>query len=136
MKTTQFQPGVRLGVAVALYKPIGTERISKDGYLERKTHDALPDGLSRDEANRLRQRRWKPVHVIVWESAHGPRPKDHVIAFKNGNKADIRLDNLECISRADWMKRNTIHNLPEPVARAVQLLGALNRQIRKRTHAE
>ena len=136
MKTTQFQPGVRQGVAAMLYKPIGTERISKDGYLERKTHDALPDGVSKTEANRLRQRRWKPVHVIVWESEHGPLPKSHAVAFKNGNKADIRLDNLECITRAELMKRNTVHNLPEPVARAVQLLGALNRQIRKRTHAE
>jgi len=135
MKATQFQPGTRQGVAMALYKPIGTERISKDGYLERKTHDELPSGICRTEANRLRQRRWRPVHILVWESEHGPLPKGHALAFKNGDKRDIRLDNLECITRAELMKRNTIHNLPTPVARAVQLLGALNRQIRRKAES-
>ena len=32
MKETQFRKGERRGVAVRLYQPIGTERISKDGY--------------------------------------------------------------------------------------------------------
>ena len=31
-----FKPGVRQGVATKLYQPIGTERVSKDGYRERK----------------------------------------------------------------------------------------------------
>lgn len=42
MKETQFKKGVRQGVAVKLWRPIGTERISKDGYLERKVNDGLP----------------------------------------------------------------------------------------------
>lgn len=123
MKETQFRKGERRGAAVELWKPIGTERISKDGYLERKVNDDLP-----------RQRRWRAVHLLLWESTHGPVPKGHAIAFKNGDRTDIRLDNLECISRRELMSRNTVHNLPKPLAGAVQLLGALNRQIRRRAH--
>jgi hypothetical protein len=37
-----FRTGERRGAAADLYKPIGTERISKDGYIERKIHDGLP----------------------------------------------------------------------------------------------
>jgi hypothetical protein len=125
MKETQFKKGVRQGVAVKLYQPIGTERISKDGYLERKTNDNLP-----------LQARWRAVHLLVWEAANGPLPKGHAIAFKNGDKRDIRLDNLECISRAELMKRNTIHNLPQPLASTIRLLGALNRQIRKKANGD
>ncbi len=121
MRETQFKKGVRRGVAVRLWKPIGTERISKDGYLERKVNDGLP-----------LQRRWRAVHLVLWESAHGPVPKGHAIAFTNGDKTDIRLDNLECISRRELMARNTVHNLPKPVAQVVQLLGALHRQIHRR----
>jgi hypothetical protein len=121
MRETQFKKGVRQGVAVRLYKPIGTERISKDGYLERKINDELPP-----------QRRWRAVHLVVWEAAHGPLPKGHVIVFKNGNKRDIRLENLECISRAALMVRNSVHNLPKPLAQAVQLLGALRRKINRK----
>lgn len=122
MKETQFKKGERQGVAVRLYQPIGTERISKDGYLERKINDDLP-----------LQARWRAVHLLVWEAVHGRVPKGHAIVFKNGDKTDIRLDNLQCITRQELMLRNTVHNLPKPLADTVRLLGALNRQIRKRT---
>lgn len=125
MSRTQFVKGVRRGVAIKLYKSIGSERISKDGYLQRKVNDDLP-----------LQRRWRGVHLILWEAAHGPLPKGHAITFRNGDKTDIRLDNLECITRRALMARNSVHNLPQPLAHTVQLLGALTRQIRKRTHAQ
>jgi len=124
MKETQFKTGVRQGVAVRLYKPIGTERLSKDGYLERKVNDGLP-----------LQARWRAVHLLLWEAAHGRVPRGHAIAFKNGDKRDVRLDNLECISRRALMARNTVHNLPKPLAQTVQLLGALRREINRKARA-
>ncbi len=124
MKETQFKKGVRQGVAVRLYKPIGTERLSKDGYLERKVNDGLP-----------LQARWRSVHLLVWEAAHGRVPRGHAIAFKNGDKRDVRLENLECITRRALMARNTVHNLPKPLAQAVQLLGALRRKINRKARA-
>lgn len=39
---TRFQKGQRTGRAAALYKRVGTERISKSGYFERKIHDRMP----------------------------------------------------------------------------------------------
>lgn len=118
---TQFKPGVRQGVAVKLWRPIGTERVTKDGYLSRKVNDDLP-----------LQRRWRLVHLIVWEAAHGPVPKGFAVKFINGDKRDIRLENLTLISRADLMRRNTLHRYPKPIAEAIQLRGALIRQINKR----
>jgi len=120
MRETQFRKGERRGVAVRLYRPIGTERISKDGYLERKVNDDLP-----------LQARWRAVHLVLWESVHGPVPKGHAIAFLNRDRRDIRIDNLTCITRRELMARNTVHNLPKPLAEAVLLLGALNRRIRR-----
>jgi hypothetical protein len=124
MKETQFKKGERRGVAARLWKPIGTERVSKDGYLERKVNDDLP-----------LQARWRAVHLIEWKAAHGPLPKGHAVRFKNGDRRDVRLDNLELITRRELMARNTVHNLPKPVAQVVQLLGALKRQLNRRTKA-
>jgi HNH endonuclease len=124
MRETQFKRGERRGVALKLWKPIGTERVSKDGYLERKINNDLP-----------LQRRWRAVHLILWESVHGPVPRGHAVAFRNGDKSDIRLDNLDLITRRALMARNTVHALPKPLAQAVQLLGALNLQIRRKTDA-
>jgi hypothetical protein len=125
MRETQFKPGHRGGRAAERYQPIGTERVSKDGYLQRKVNDDFP-----------LQRRWRFVHLLVWEAAHGPLPQGHAVAFRNGDKRDIRLENLECITRAELMRRNTVHNLPAPLAGAVQLLGVLRRQIRRRERKE
>jgi len=121
MKETQFKKGERRGVAVTLYQPIGTERISKDGYLERKINDDLP-----------LQRRWRAVHLLLWESENGPLPASHAVAFRNGDKTDIRLENLECITRRELMRRNTIHRYPKEIVQAVQLIGALRRKINRR----
>jgi len=124
MRETQFKRGERRGVAAKLWKPIGTERISKDGYLERKVNNNLP-----------LQRRWRAVHLILWEQANGPLPPGHAVAFKNGDKLDRRLENLELITRAELMRRNTIHNLPPELKDTIQLAGRLKRAIRKRAKA-
>ena len=105
-----------------LWKPIGTERVSKDGYLERKINNDLP-----------LQARWRAVHLLVWEAANGPVPPGFAVCFKNRDKADIRLENLELITRRALMARNTVHNLPPALAQTIQLLGALNRELRRRT---
>ena len=60
-------------------------------------------------------------------------PPGHEVIFRNGDPRDIRLENLECITRRALMARNSVHNLPKPLAQTVQLLGALNRQIRRRS---
>lgn len=88
-RKTQFVKGERRGVAVKLYKPIGTERVSLDGYLERKIHDGMP-----------LQSRWRLVHLLRWEEANGPVPKAHALKCLDGNRQNTDPSNWECIPRA------------------------------------
>jgi hypothetical protein len=122
---TRFKPGHLSGRAQKIAKPIGHERLSKDGYLERK--------ISEDPVFR---RRWRAVHILLWEAAHGPLPKGHTIVFKDGNKRNIALDNLQLVTRAELMARNTMHNYGPEIARVIQLKGAITRQINRRTRHE
>ena len=125
-EATQFKPGHRGGRAAEIYQPIGAERISKDGYLQRKINDDMP-----------LQKRWRGVHLIVWEAVNGPLPIGHAIVFRNGDKRDIRLDNLELVTRAELMRRNSYHtNYPPEVRRVIQLRGALNRKINRISREE
>lgn len=126
MKETQFKKGQLNGVAAHRFMPIGSFRIA-DGYLYRKI-SAVPGPWTVN---------WKMEHVLVWARAHGPVPSGHALAFRNRDRTDVRLENLELLTRRELMARNTVHNLPKPLAQTVQLLGQLNRQIRRRTrHAE
>lgn len=84
-----FKKGVRQGVATKLYKPIGTERVTRDGYLERKIHDGMP-----------LQSRWRAVHLIKWEAVNGPIPEGHALKCLDGDKTNTDPSNWEAIPRA------------------------------------
>jgi hypothetical protein len=123
MGETQFKKGSRPHT----WLPVGTYRINSDGVLELKTNDEPGPYYVR----------WKPVHRLVWEQAHGAIPKGHMVAFKPGRKTTdrelITLDALELITQRENMLRNTVHNLPKPLVHVVQLRAAINRQINKRS---
>lgn len=86
---TQFKKGNRSGTASEIYKPIGTERLSKEGYVERKIHDGLP-----------MQSRWQAVHRIEWERLNGPIPAGHCLKCLDGDKTNVAPSNWELIPRA------------------------------------
>lgn len=86
---TRFKKGERRGVATKLYQPIGTERVSKDGYRERKVNDDMP-----------LQRRWRAVHLVEWEKVNGPVPEGHRLKCLDGNKLNTDPSNWEAIPTA------------------------------------
>lgn len=122
---TQFKKGCMHGAAQHNYVPIGSERISKDGYLERKVND---DHLTP-------ARRWVGVHRLVWEAANGPIPRGHVVCFRPGHKsaeaARITIDGLELVSRADLARRNHPRVRDPELGKLVQLKGAITRQVNR-----
>ena len=116
MAETQF----RAGAKPHTWRPLGSERFSKEGYLQRKVTDTgYPP------------RDWVSVHILLWQEAYGPVPAGHAVCFRDGNKTHVVLDNLELVSRRELMLRNTVHRLPKEMALAIQMKGALNRKIRR-----
>lgn len=114
---TRFKPGTRPHT----WRPIGSERVSKEGYLQRKIADT---GCTR--------RDYVGVHHLVWR-LHGLEvPAGHALVFRDGDKRNFDINNLELISRRELMSRNTVHRLPKELALVVQLKGAVQRQINKR----
>ena len=114
-KDTQFKKGS----APHNYKPVGSERINKYGYIEVKVLDP---------------KKWSLKHRHVWEQENGRIPKDHIVVFKDGNRQNCNLSNLELISRAENMERNTIHNYPEEIKKIIRTLAALTRKINEQKY--
>lgn len=124
---TRFQPG-RQPHEAHNYRPIGSLRVSRDGYLERKVTD--------DQAL-VPARRWVAVHRLVWEAAHGPIPGDCRVCFLPGRFSteleQITLDALELVSRSELMRRNTIQRYPPELRQTMQLVGRVRKAIERRT---
>lgn len=121
---TRFKPG-RAASAALNYKPIGSLRINPDGALERKVTD---------DPVLAPARRWVPVARLVWEAAHGQIPPGMSVVFRDGMRTTdperIVPAALELVTRAELMRRNSIHARTTPeIARIVQLRGVLTRQI-------
>lgn len=87
MEATQFKKGNRPHT----WKPVGTETVRSDGYTWVKI--AEPN-------------KWREKHRIIWEAANGPVPKGHAIIFADGNKQNIRLENLMLVTRAQLARLN------------------------------
>lgn len=125
-RATQFKKGEMRGAAQHNYVPIGTLRISKDGYLERKVTD---------NPELVPARRWVAVHRLVWQAERGPIPAGHIVAFKPGMKTakleEITTERLECISRGENAQRNHPRARSPELAKLVQLKGAITRQVNR-----
>lgn len=111
-------------------RPVGEYRIDKQGTLQRKI----------SAASGSNSQRWRGVHELVWIEAHGPVPQQHLVVFRPGMRTtkldEITLDRVECISRAENMRRNSYHNYPKELAQAIRLRGALVRAINQRLKNE
>ncbi|EKN67862.1 HNH endonuclease signature motif containing protein [Schinkia azotoformans] len=80
------------------YKPVGTERIDRDGYVLIKVSDEGPWN-----------KRWRLKHNVIWEEANGPIPKGHCLLFLDGNKQNVSLENLQLITRSQLARLNQNH---------------------------
>ena len=74
------------------WRPVGSERITKDGYTEIKI--AEPNA-------------WELKHKVLWEREHGSIPPKHVVIFADGNKENLDINNLMLISREKLLIMNT-----------------------------
>ncbi len=93
---------------------VGTEVLATDGYMKIKV----------EEPNV-----WEWSHRRNWEAVNGPIPKGHALVFKDGNRLNCEVENLELLTRSQLMLRNTIHRYPPELKGTIRQLGKLKRAI-------
>ncbi len=72
--------------------PVGTERITRDGYVEVKINEPNPYVAGQ-------KTRWKLKHLYLWIKENGPLPEGHILTFLDGDKKNCSPENLLLISR-------------------------------------
>ena len=77
-------------------KPLLSERINIDGYVEIKVKEPNI---------------WKAKHRYLYEKVKGPIPKGYNLIFLDGNKQNLDLSNLKLISKSEnlIMNRNKLY---------------------------
>lgn len=129
MAETQFKKGSRSGRAAKNWKPIGTIAADSDGYLRIKVREAAH---GKEHTGYGNTKVWPLLHRYRWEQANGPIPAGHIVTFKDGDRSNCSLENLALMSMADNARRNQMWTkMPRELAEAIQLNGALKRQVRR-----
>lgn len=100
------------------HRPVGSERISKDGYIEVKV--AEPN-------------KWRLKQRVVYEEAKGKIPEGCPIIFLDGNKRNFDIDNLRCITRSEllYLNCNGLNNSNEITETGI-LMARLDRDKNKK----
>ena len=101
------------------HKPVGSERISKDGYIEIKV--AEPN-------------KWMLKHRFVWEKENGPLPKGMIIRFLDDNKLNCNIENMVLVSRAEHIEitRHNLHSCNPEVSKVGVNIAKLNCAVREK----
>ena len=111
IKHTQFKKGC----IPPNVKYDGHERIDVDGYV----------------LFRLSPGKYVYKHRYIYEQVHGAIPKDNIIIFKDGNKLNFDIYNLQAITRKENMLRKSIQLFPEELKSVIFLV----KKIHKYAHA-
>lgn len=73
------------------HKPIGSERINIDGYIEIKVQEP---------------NKWDLKHRIIYKQKYGEIPKGYNVIFLDSNKQNLDISNLKAISKHDNLIMN------------------------------
>lgn len=112
------------GAVPHTWRPIGFERVTRDGYLERKVTDT---GCTRND--------FVAVHRLVWQEHFGEIPPGHVVVFRDAlpKHINITIDRLELINRAELARRNSIHRYPPELKKTIRLVRKLERKLKEKS---
>ena len=73
------------------YRPVGSERINKEGYLEVKIADP---------------NKWELKHRYIYKKHYGDIPKGHNVIFADTDKTNFNIDNLILVSKSEMLILN------------------------------
>lgn len=79
-------------------KPIGTERVEKDGYVFVKVGEKFTNS---------RNDNWMPKQQVIYEQYHNVKvPKGSIVIFADNDRTNFDIDNLVMVTRSELLYLN------------------------------
>lgn len=119
-KNTMFKKG---NVPVN-HRPVGSERINVDGYVEIKVEEP---------------RKWRLKQRVVYEEYYGEKlTSNDVIIFLDGNKTNLSIDNLMKLNRSELVRYNQmqLHGDNPDLNMSAALLAKIKAKVGKQSKGE
>lgn len=89
--TSANKTSFKKGHVPSTRKHIGAERVQRGGYIEVKVKQKCK--------NTGRATCYRFKHIVEYEKAHGKVPEGYVLRFKDSDKSNCTLDNLQLVTR-------------------------------------
>ena len=109
---------------------------NKDVIIGNDAREALAVGISKTVEAVGTTLGPKGQNVLI-DSGHPAAPstitKDGVTVLRNLVLNDA-IENLELVSRKEWVLRHSIHRYPEEMKKTFKILGKINKKIQKHEH--
>lgn len=106
------------------WTPVGSERVDvKDGYVLVKV--AEPNV-------------WRHKGVVVWEATHGKMKKGHVIRYKDNNRLNCSIENLDVISKPVhlYLNKHDYSGLPGELKPTFKMIAEVEVKVFERKKAQ
>jgi hypothetical protein len=103
---TQFKKGT----IPPNHRPVGSTRIDEEGYTYIKIAEP---------------RKWALLHRHIYEQEYGKINRNEVIVFRDKNRSNFEIGNLEKISMSENMERNRITKYPIEIQETIKALNKL-----------
>jgi len=107
------------------HKPVNT---LKDGDITIR-HPHRKRGGNAYKYIRISEGEWEELHRYNWAKENGPIPIGFNVVFKDGDSLNCEPWNLEIVSDAELMKRNTLSQWPPELKEVIKLNNKINKMI-------
>ena len=147
----RLRPGTNIGGNTRFQKGHSTHNKGKKMNLEtyskvsktmfkkgNKPHNTKEIGrinLRRDKADipyyfiKISDANWQPLHRVIWQLHNGEIPENMKITFIDGNSLNCQINNLQMVSYADLMRKNSHRNIPKELLEVIKLKNKLIQKI-------
>lgn len=114
-KPEKFFSPFKPGMTPSHTMPLGSIRSDFYGYKQIKTENG-----------------WERLHILIWKRERGDYDSNkYLVRFKDGNKENLDIDNLELITKEEIIKDNSMHNLPPELKEVIHLKATVTNMIRR-----
>lgn len=93
-------------------RPVGSERVNIDGYIEIKTKEPNT---------------WELKHRVVYQEHYGEIPKGYNVIFLDGNRQNVDINNLKLVNKAEnlIMNRNKLYSTDKEITNTGTIIAKL-----------